>query len=145
MAVNVSEKNTMWKPPKTDWTAKDRFNIEDYNRIKNNLAYLYELAVSIWKYFPAEDMGEDITSYEAYWDVDVFNAFEKNLEEINKNTWAKNIGQKQTFYENGIFIKWDELNRIESATLSMHDMLIEHKKNIPRLDFRLGCYRAIKA
>nr|DAJ85768.1 MAG TPA: hypothetical protein [Bacteriophage sp.] len=24
-------------PPKTDWLSSDRFNIEDYNRIRNNI------------------------------------------------------------------------------------------------------------
>lgn len=27
----------MWQTPKTDWKASDFMNIEDYNRIKNNL------------------------------------------------------------------------------------------------------------
>lgn len=29
-----------WLTPKTDWKESDYFNIEDYNRIKNNIAYL---------------------------------------------------------------------------------------------------------
>lgn len=29
-----------WIQPKTDWVATDYFNAEDYNRIKNNIAYL---------------------------------------------------------------------------------------------------------
>ena len=29
-----------WQTPKTNWTANDRFNISDYNRIKNNLTII---------------------------------------------------------------------------------------------------------
>lgn len=29
-----------WIEPKTDWTSQDTFNFSDYNRIKNNIAYL---------------------------------------------------------------------------------------------------------
>ena len=31
-----------WTEPKTNWTENDFFNIKDYNRIKNNIAYLTE-------------------------------------------------------------------------------------------------------
>lgn len=74
-----------WQTPKTDWMATDRFNIEDYNRIKNNLLYVWEQAQLIWGGFEIADMGEDITSYSAYWDVDVFNAFESNIDTINEH------------------------------------------------------------
>ena len=46
-----------WITPKTDWYGEvvdgvyvgDRFNASDYNRIKNNLSYLRELAVQMYK------------------------------------------------------------------------------------------------
>ena len=46
-----------WKEPKTDWTADDRFNIQDYNRIKNNLEYLHARACMNWGKFEIEDMS----------------------------------------------------------------------------------------
>lgn len=32
---------------KTDWTDKDRFELEDYNRIKNNIYYLLGKGVCV--------------------------------------------------------------------------------------------------
>ena len=71
-----------WINPKTDWTKNDRFNYSDYNRIKNNLNYLHEKTEQLVKPVDIGDMGEDITSYLIYWDVNVFNLFEKNLDAI---------------------------------------------------------------
>ncbi len=48
---------------KTNWTINDRFNYVDYNRIKNNLTYLYELAQEVYKQFSIVDMGADIEDY----------------------------------------------------------------------------------
>ena len=44
-----------WSAPKTDWNGEtvdgvytgDRFNAVDFNRIKNNLEYLRELAIKM--------------------------------------------------------------------------------------------------
>ena len=51
----------MWQTPKTDWKASDFMNIEDYNRIKNNLNELRDMSRELWKEFPFEEMGEDKT------------------------------------------------------------------------------------
>lgn len=138
MAITVE-----WIEPKTDWSTSDRFNIVDYNRIKNNLTYLHEYANELYVPFDTEDMGEDAT-YPIFWDVDKFNAFERNLDEINKKIYTQDFGAPQTFYPNGVFIQADELNRIESAMLSMKDVLDRQKSGVRRLPFRLGQYRLIR-
>lgn len=145
MAVNSSAE-IEWIQPKTDWSpsAEERFNIEDYNRIKNNLNYLHEKAMELYGEFSIQDMGSDIEIYTAFWNPDDFNTFEKNLDTINKNTFTRNIGSAQTFYPNGIFIKWDELNRIESAMVRIRNTLIAQKESKNRLSFRLGAFRKIK-
>lgn len=131
-----------WKEPKTDWVQTDKFNIDDYNRVKNNLKYLHEYAVKLYPYFDIGDMGSDVTSYGVFWDVNKFNLFEDNLETINNNVSTQDIGTTQHFYENGVFIKYDELNRIENATLMIKNLLDGQAGS--RLAFRLGQYRALK-
>lgn len=133
-----------WKKPKTDWKITDRFNIQDYNRIKNNLNYLCEFANTMWETFEIEDMGPDLTTYTAYWDVNIFNMFERNLEKINDHVYTQDIGFTQTFYNNGPFIKWDELNRIESATLIINDLLERQKAGLRKLPFRLGTFKEVR-
>lgn len=135
---------TLWKTPKTDWVSTDKFNYVDYNRIKNNLTYLHQLAVSVWQEFEMPDMGEDITEYTAFWDADIFNLFESNLELINQNIYTQDFGISQKFYPNGAFIKWDELNRIESAILSMNELLESYKTNLRHIEFRLGRFREVR-
>lgn len=146
--VAISKSNeievTIWKPPKTDWKSTDRFNWKDYNRIKNNLSWLHKKACELYKNFQIDEMGEDINNYSSYWDVKFFNAWENNIDIINKNMYVKNYGNKQRFFENGVFIQWNELNRIESAILQMHDILESQEKGIRRLSFRFGLYKEVR-
>ena len=37
--------------------------------------WLYEKAVKLYKNFDIADMGEDITSFESYWNVAFFNVY----------------------------------------------------------------------
>lgn len=135
---------SLWHTPKTNWKATDRFNYVDYNRIKNNLTYLYELAQEVYKQFSIVDMGADIEDYTGWFTAAAFNAFESNLETINKNIFTQDYGVSQRFFNNGQFIKWDELNRIESATLQMNDLLERQKANLRKLPFRLGAFREVR-
>lgn len=134
----------MWQKPKTDWAADDRFNIKDYNRIKKNLTYLWEEAEKIWGEFNIEDMGEDVTSINEIWNVQYFNAFESNVDTINQHMFTQNLGLRQTFYVNGVFIRFDELNRIESAILKMKGIVDGAKAGRVRLAFRLGYPKGLK-
>lgn len=133
-----------WIEPKTDWSATDRFNIEDYNRIKNNLEYLHEKAVELYLYFGIYSMNDIEDGYKAYWNADDFNAFERNLDLINQNIYTQDFGASQTFYPNGIFIGADELNRIESATISAKGILDNQKAGLKRIPFRFGQYKTIR-
>ena len=133
-----------WIEPKTDWTSQDTFNFSDYNRIKNNIAYLRERAVKLVKPFEIQDMGDDMTSYAELFESSKFNTLEQNLETINNNAYLKDYGTKQTFYDNGVFIAYAELNRIESATLDIYNMLGRQEIGLRRLAFRLGAGREVR-
>lgn len=134
-----------WQTPKTNWTSSDRFNISDYNRIKNNIEFLGELGGEIYQFFSLSDMGDDKTSYAGYWTPVEFNLFESNLETIKENFPASEIGVRKTFFENGPFINWEELNRIESALLNYYNMALLQRGTIPRLAIRLGSMKGVKS
>ena len=72
----------MWQTPKTDWKASDFMNIEDYNRIKNNLNELRDMSRELWKEFPFEEMGEDKTYTDYGFYADEINRFEANVDHI---------------------------------------------------------------
>lgn len=133
-----------WTTPKTNWTATDRFNIVDYNRIKNNLQYLHDESEDIFGEYSIIDMGSDISSYESYWNVSNFNAFETNLQTINENMLNASIGSKMTFYANGVFITYTELNRIESATVTLKATIDGWYEAMATLPFRLGAKSALR-
>lgn len=130
--------------PKVNWTVNDRFNIQDYNRIKNNLEYLYERAIQILSYFEIFGMGTNITEYSGFWSVEKFNLFETNLDLLNERILRRDFGTKQIFFENGPFIGYEELNRIESAILDMKESLDNLYSGLRRIPFRLGSFRNIR-
>ena len=77
----------MWQQPKTDWQTDDFFNIEDYNRIKENLNEIRSMALKLWPDFPWEEMGQD-KSYEDYgFYADEINHFEANIDHICAGTF----------------------------------------------------------
>ena len=133
-----------WEEPKTDWKSTDRFNFSDYNRIKNNISYIHRKATDLNKFFDIENMGEDINDYASFWNVSYFNAWENNLEVLNNNVFMKDYGTKQTFYENGAFIQYSELNRLESAILNMKKILDAQEISVNKLPFVLGRFKTIR-
>lgn len=132
-----------WIQPKTDWVISDRFNISDYNRIKNNLNFLHEKAEELYPNFDIINMGAD-KGYSDYPYAREINYFEENLEIINQSVFTQDIGMTVTFYSNGAFIQADELNRIESAMLSIYEMLNRQKAGLKVLSFRLGDMKGVR-
>ncbi len=135
----------MWQTPKTDWawtseTEGDFFECTDYNRIKNNIEYLRELAQQIYLPFSIIDMGNDKTRSD-YPYADEINNISDNLEIIVANTYPVSIGQKTTYEDNGQFIGYADLNRIESACLNIYNNLNRIKAGKYRLGFRMGARR----
>lgn len=132
-----------WIQPKTNWAVGDRFNISDYNRIKGNLIFLHERAEELYTDFDIINMGAD-KEYSDYPYAREINNFEKNLETINDNVYTQDLGVTATFYSNGAFIQWDELNRIESGILSIYEMLNRQEAGLPVLSFRLGGMKGVR-
>lgn len=134
---------TKWKTPKIDWILKDRLNIHDYNRIKNNLEFLHELASNLNVPFNIEEMGADKT-YTDWFYADEFNLFEENLDIINQFIFTQKIGARKEFFEEAPFIDYEELNRLENACLIIYNLLYGQKKNKQRLSFRLRNFKGVR-
>lgn len=147
--------SVVWITPKTDWSAQysetglfigDFFNVTDYNRIKNNLLYLRDLAaqlihgmphiaVGVDKHYP-DNANPDFDNDNFF--ADEINMIEDALETIDEAIGWIDFGEKQVFYDNGRFIDAQELNRIESAELTLYDLLTNSIAGKLRLRFRLG-------
>lgn len=120
-----------WTTPKTDWYGAvdangvysgDRFNAEDFNRIKNNLQCLRDLAIKIYKEFDIASVGDDKTVTD-YFYADEINQLEENLNTINTHTMNLSYGATPVYMDNGNIMDFTELNRLESATLDLYEKI----------------------
>jgi hypothetical protein len=120
-----------WETPKTDWYGAsdadgnytgDRFNASDFNRIKNNLEYLRELASKLYDEFSLVSLGKDRTPVD-YFYADEINQLEENLKTVNQNTLKRSYGAAPNYVDNGNTMTFAELNRLEGAILDLYDRL----------------------
>ena len=136
----------MWQTPKTDWYGSvdanghyegDRFNAVDFNRIKNNLDYLRELAIKLYDDFAINALGSDRTPAD-YFYADEINRLEENLTTINNKTLRRSYGIAPTYVDNGRTMDFSELNRLESAILDLYDRLINQSNGRRMFQWNFG-------
>ncbi len=135
----------MWEEPKTDWVAGiengvyvgDTFDYRDFNRIKNNLEHLKDMASKFYEDISIHSLGEDRKPVDFFY-ADEINKLEDNLSKINGMTINKNYGENPVYVDNGKVMDFNELNRLEGAILSLHENL--HNQDIGRrkLKFSFG-------
>ena len=133
-----------WTQPKTNWSRGsgastydgDRFTYEDFNRIMNNILYLYELATAVYPinaeierresipsyYFDLQD-GYDNRTLEDYVYADEVNYFENRLDYLKEVTGATTPGSKETHVDNGVFIDAEQLNYLETLSLELYNII----------------------
>lgn len=134
-----------WTTPKTDWQGKtvdgvysgDRFNAVDFNRIKNNLIYLRELAIQMYNTFTIATVSDDKAVGDFFY-ADEINAMEQNLATINNNTIKRSYGTTQTYEDNGNTMDYAELNRLESACLDLYDRLTNEHDGRRMFEWNFG-------
>lgn len=134
-----------WITPKTDWHGEtvdgvytgDRFNAADFNRIKNNLEYLRELASKLYDEFAIQDVGGDKTVKD-YFYADEINALEANLATINAKTINKDYGSAPSYAPNGSTMDFKELNRLEGAVFDLYDRLTNESEGRRMFTWNFG-------
>ena len=136
----------MWQTPKTDWYGSvdanghyegDRFNAIDFNRIKNNLEYLREMAIKLYKEFFLVSLGDDRVPGD-YFYADEINRLEENLTTINNKTLRRPYGTAPTYVDNGRTMDFTELNRLESAMLDLYDRLTNQSEGRRMFKWNFG-------
>ncbi len=135
-----------WETPKTDWYGStdsdgvytgDRFNAKDFNRIKNNLDYLRDLAITLYTEFSLVSLGDDRTPKD-YFYADEINQLEENLKTLNSNTLQRAYGTAPTYNENGLTMDYTELNRLESAILDLYNRLTNESEGRRMFTWNFG-------
>lgn len=141
----------LWSEPKTDWYGYtdadgnyhgDRFNTEDFNRMKNNIVYLRELSVTMYQEFVIHDLGDD-RSKDQYFYADEINQLEDNIQIIAENTFNPDVGEAPLYAANGKIFDFNELNRIERMTLELYDQLSNQYRGRQMLTFMFGVRREV--
>lgn len=126
-----------WITPKTDWKSTDYFNAVDYNRIKNNLSQISNMVGTLYL---TTNLDGEILPDATY--VDRPSAYKLNQIELRLASLADlvdaDFGDSVTFSDFGLSIRFDELNRIESASLTLYNMVKNQLSALPMLSFRLG-------
>lgn len=134
-----------WTTPKTDWYGAvingvytgDRFNAVDFNRIKNNLVYLRDLAVKVYEEFSITAVGADKTTAD-YFYAEEINKMEQNLATINSKTLKMSYGTAPTYSDNGRTMDYAELNRLEGAILDLYDKLTNQYEGRRKFKWNFG-------
>ena len=134
-----------WTTPKTDWYGAvvngvytgDRFNAVDFNRIKNNLVYLRDLAVKVYEEFSITAVGADKTTAD-YFYAEEINKMEQNLATINAKTLKMSYGTAPTYSDNGRTMDCAELNRLEGAILDLYDKLTNQYEGRRKFKWNFG-------
>ena len=134
-----------WSTPKTDWSGEfvdgvyvgDRFNAVDFNRIKNNLVYLRELAVKMYDEFTIQSLGTDRTPAD-YFYADEINKMEQNLVTINNNSLKRSYGSSPVYADNSNVMDFKELNRLEGAILDLYEKLTNEHDGRRTLTWNFG-------
>lgn len=139
-----------WITPKTNWKARyneqgeyigDYFNVEDYNRICGNLQLIKDLYIAYNK--PSIDFETfTIINRQSLAYANDFNKIERNLEKLLKAFGGLNnlIGKMKTYLNNGRTIDYAELNRIESVSLELYELLPREYQAQRQLEFSLGLW-----
>ncbi len=134
-----------WTTPKTDWYGAvvngvytgDRFNAVDFNRIKNNLVYLRDLAVKVYEEFSITAVGADKTTAD-YFYAEEINKMEQNLATINAKTLKMSYGTAPTYSDNGRTMDYVELNRLEGAISDLYDKLTNQYEGRRKFKWNFG-------
>lgn len=134
-----------WVSPKTDWVVHldengnytgDYFEATDYQRIKGNLEYLFDLAESVGLAVDRVSIP-NITSA-SFATIGAINALERSLDSILLKCYDPGVPDRKTWLANNSAPKAEDLNRIENSCLMLYNVLVAQANAQPRLPFTLG-------
>lgn len=133
-----------WIKPKINWIADNYINIEDFNRIRNNIIYLYEASKKYIGYDYEIEMPPEVTYSDIAY-ADLWNMLVSSLKIIREHAPIKDDYDLPREYTNySPYIHYTTLNDIEKAILFYYDIYCGLDDTIPELAVTLGNYKVIK-
>lgn len=130
----------VWQEPKTNWSgASDEFfNVQpDYQRIKGNIEYLYELSLKLFPTYTIYEL-ENVT-YKSIPYVDFFNNIVYNIDLIANNS-VRPLGYQtmRTYSENMSIWNYKDLNIIENNIKVLKEKLQKRYDMLNQLPVMVG-------
>ena len=137
----------MWTNAKTDWKSTDFYNISDYERIRDNILWIKQLADSVidkdtviaktytYNVPTLTNMADKEYSDITY--ASVLNTVENNFALINANT-HEIADERNTFESNGAFYSHIQLNELEEMIQLLHDWLLWDMSGMRKTGFTLA-------
>ena len=134
-----------WVEPKTNWngdydhTGKyigDKFSATDYNRISNNIKYLYDKSLFLYNKYEVAPTG--VKSFASYLFAEDINNLQNVLETIDINSVNVIDRPFPTYVANGRTMTYEELNFLESAILDIYYRLESEYEGRNKFTFLLG-------
>jgi hypothetical protein len=132
-----------WKDPKTDWTADDYFNIDDYERIVNDIDTLQKRISKVY----GDVEISSISLSKTYTDMiyaSEFNTIISNIQVLNDKSYKFDFGTFKTYKDSGRTPNYQDFNQIENAISLLYRTVEAEIANMSRLAFRLGNVKTIK-
>jgi hypothetical protein len=131
--------------PKTTWVSTDYINIEDYNRIKNNVQVIKDLCIqlypSTYNYSGNYPLLYDVT-YSTVPTPNLWATFISNLQNVNDFTFHWDIGYSYSdppeFWEYGPYADFEDLNKLEGVCLLLGGNLLGEYNGRHKLKFKLN-------
>ena len=132
---------SVWQEPKTNWKNGDYFNLSpDYQRIKGNIEYLYDISLLLFPLYKIYELG--MYTIDQFPRADFFNTIVYNTDLINKGTLNKSnptFKSMRTYVPNGLIWGKDDLNIIEENLEMLYkELKIKRYDNVPKLPITLG-------
>lgn len=132
---------SVWQEPKTNWKNGDYFNLSpDYQRIKGNIEYLYDISLLLFPLYKIYELG--MYTIDQFPRADFFNTIVYDTDLINKGTLNKSnptFKSMRTYVPNGLIWGKDDLNIIEENLEMLYkELKIKRYDNVPKLPIVLG-------
>ena len=130
-----------WQVPKTDWKFTDYYNVQDLERVRDNLLYLQQQLVSLGYYSPELNEISTSNSYKTLPTVQLINMLEQNLQTIadTLGTWVDSVwGGRETWVSilsanymrnpnSGDWNRWEQLTQVVYDSIQYLNVYLHYR------------------
>ncbi len=134
-----------WIPPKTNWKIQrdekgnyqgDYFEIEDYQRICNNLEYLRIQMKKLG--YPIQEIRFPVVAKTDFCTAEMIGAIEEGVQALAVGVFCDMVEPRKQWIANGSAPMAQDLNRFERTTNTVYRLILQQQMALPKLAIRLG-------